>query len=415
MSTIRRQTRTIGEILFDMGRIDSDDVDRALEYQRDHNVYFGEALIALERATPAEIQYALADQYGIPFVRIHADEIDREIASRVPAAWIRRHHIIPILRSGGAVTVLLADPGNREPLDELAGFVGTTELDLSLSTPDLIDSLADAVHGESEGRAISLGAFLDDALRAGSTRVGISMRGGVASGWQQVEGERARPGVRLEEGWIDALAERLSPAAPLLREPGQRRWAASLRVGGKRHSVECVAVGQGSDLEWAARLTGAARAGTEAGVDRALVDAVSNLVRDGGGVVHVNEPEGARRALVRDLLPALPDLMLGGAPRTLHIAASVDEETPGGPLAVAAQEDLVSQLEALGMLGLDALTVDVGEIESVALSAAREAAPLVVALAREVEIAEGNEPLRVQLRRSERGFTWTVEGGDAAD
>jgi hypothetical protein len=415
MSTIPRQTRTIGEILFDIGRIDADDVDRALAYQREHGVYFGEALVALGKSTPAEIQYALADQYGIPFVRIHAEEIDREIASRAPAAWIRRHHIIPILRSGDAVAVLLADPGNREPLDELAGFVGTTELNLSVSTPDVIDSLADAVHGESEGRAISVGAFLDDALRAGSTRVGISMRGGVASGWQHVEGERARPGVQLEEGWIDALAERLSPAARLLQDAGQRRWAASLRVGGKRHSVECVAVGRGSDLEWAARLTGAARAGTEAGVDRALVDAVSNLVRTGGGVVHVSEPDGARRALVRDLLPGLPALMLGGAPRTLHIGASVDEETPGAPLAVAAQEDLVAQLEALGMLGLDALTMDVGEVEENALAAAREAAPLVVALAREVGAQEGGEPLTVQLRRGETGFIWTVEGGDAAD
>jgi hypothetical protein len=415
MSTLRRQTRTIGEILFDMGRIDSDDVDRALAYQREHGVFFGEALVALERATPAEIQYALADQYGIPFVRIHADEIDREVASRAPAAWIRRHRIIPILRSGDAVTVLVADPAHRELLEELAALVGTDEIELALSTPELIDSLADAVHGEAEGRVVTLGAFLEDALRGGSTRLGVSMRGGVASGWQQAEGDRGRVGPRLDEGWLDALAERLSPSAPLLQDAGQRRWAASLRIGGKRHSVECVAVGRGGELEWGARFTGAARMGAEASVDRALVDAVSGMLRDGKGVVHISDPDGARRALVRDLLPGFPALVLGGAPRSLHVASSVDVETPGGPLAVAAEEDLLSQLETLGMLGLDALTLDVGEITREVLEAAREAAPLVVILAREVDPGSDSEPLRAQLRRRDAGFTWTVEGGDAAD
>jgi len=50
------ERRTIGQILMSFGRISEADAARALEYQRDHGGYFGEALLGLGLVSQEELE-----------------------------------------------------------------------------------------------------------------------------------------------------------------------------------------------------------------------------------------------------------------------------------------------------------------------------------------------------------------------
>ena len=48
------ERRTIGQILMSFGRITEEDVERAIEYQREEGGYFGEALLAIFNLEPSK-------------------------------------------------------------------------------------------------------------------------------------------------------------------------------------------------------------------------------------------------------------------------------------------------------------------------------------------------------------------------
>ena len=62
------ERRTIGQILKGLGRITDDDVAAALEYQRDHGGFFGEALMAAGLITQEELDFGIASQFDLPYV-----------------------------------------------------------------------------------------------------------------------------------------------------------------------------------------------------------------------------------------------------------------------------------------------------------------------------------------------------------
>ena len=76
------ERRTIGQILMGLGRITEDDCAKALEYQRDHGGYFGEALVACGLVSPEELEWGLASQFDLPYVFPDAESIDPEAAAK---------------------------------------------------------------------------------------------------------------------------------------------------------------------------------------------------------------------------------------------------------------------------------------------------------------------------------------------
>ncbi|MBV8033889.1 polysaccharide biosynthesis tyrosine autokinase [Roseateles sp.] len=59
--------RSIGAIIAETRDLSADQVDRVLAYQRDHNVRFGEAAIALGYANADDVLFALAQQFHYPY------------------------------------------------------------------------------------------------------------------------------------------------------------------------------------------------------------------------------------------------------------------------------------------------------------------------------------------------------------
>ena len=128
------ERRTIGQILISAGRITDDDVNRALEHQRDNGGYFGEALVASGIVSQDELDWGLASQFDLPYVFPEADSVDLEAAGLVSAEWALANLTLPILRTEGSIKVIIDSPLKVDPIRELEERTGL-EVEVALASP----------------------------------------------------------------------------------------------------------------------------------------------------------------------------------------------------------------------------------------------------------------------------------------
>ena len=119
--TVNKQ---LGEILLDRGVISRPQLEEALKYQREHNILFGEALVALKFATEEDIVQALTCQYGFPYLPLSNYEISPEVIAAVPLKVCRQHSLIPIDKIGKNLTLAMANPLNTQAMEDVELVTG---------------------------------------------------------------------------------------------------------------------------------------------------------------------------------------------------------------------------------------------------------------------------------------------------
>ncbi|HSJ25103.1 MAG TPA: hypothetical protein VK929_10565 [Longimicrobiales bacterium] len=350
--------RRLGTILLESGRIDDDDVQRALEYQRTHGGYFGQALVALGALSQDEIDWALASHFDVPFIFPDAEAVDPAVAHVVPADWALAHLAVPIVRAGRTLTVVVADMPGGDVIEELRALTGC-EVEMALASAprirELIHAVYDAPHARrmEDATAMSPGEFFGLALDRGATRFGISARGGHAIGWWRVRGETHR--VPLTDGWEHALDDALRPPLRELLPAGgdQVEWQATLGRARGEVSLSARALTGSGGYELMFRPTGraAAAVAAEAALPPGIAAELRVLWRAGSARVGLlsDDPEAARA-----VLPLLPGLALGSRVRAAHMN---ETGTDGGSytLQARATDEFV---QAVASYELDAVTVD---------------------------------------------------------
>jgi type IV pilus assembly protein PilB len=371
---MEKRLKFIGEILSELGLITHADVDRALAYQRECGGYFGEALIQLGVLSADQLNFGLADQFDLPFVHLKPDNIDQAVARMVPAEWAREHLIIPVLRDGGTVTVIVARPPREAELATVRRFTCATSVEPAISSADTVRALISAVHLDGCGEEIPALELLARAFDSGAERVGLSTRLGRTRGWYQgVEGT-----VRccVLSGWEDDLQLALSPGTALATA-GITSWPAVLTSASRAWRVQCSLAAGGGGTEWTADLgvevPSAARAPHLSDDLAAAVDADGNprLVVAASGAPHLT-PE-----LSELLVPIVPRALLRRRTRAIHVADRPVAALPD-VMVVPAGDSPSGTLRSLAPLRLDAVTLQLEAYSAATLQAAREAAPLVV-------------------------------------
>lgn len=115
---------SIGAILFKSQIITEQELRAALEAQKVSGCRVGEALVRLGTVTQEDIDWALAHQLDIPYVRLKKENLDAAAVERVPGPLARRYQLFPLFLSGNELSVAMADPLNREAIDELTRVTG---------------------------------------------------------------------------------------------------------------------------------------------------------------------------------------------------------------------------------------------------------------------------------------------------
>jgi type IV pilus assembly protein PilB len=109
----------IGDLLVKEGLITREQLQKALDEQRQSGTRVGYNLVKLGFIQENELTRCLARQYKMPAVDLSKFEVDPKIVKLVPADLAVKHLVLPLKRDGRTLTVAMADPSNLGVIEDL--------------------------------------------------------------------------------------------------------------------------------------------------------------------------------------------------------------------------------------------------------------------------------------------------------
>ena len=109
----------IGDLLLKEGLISREQLQKALDEQRQNGTRVGYNLVKLGFIQENELTRCLARQFKMPAVDLSKFEVDAKIVKLVPADLATKHLVLPLKRDGRTLTVAMADPSNLGVIEDL--------------------------------------------------------------------------------------------------------------------------------------------------------------------------------------------------------------------------------------------------------------------------------------------------------
>ncbi|MDQ3235738.1 MAG: type II secretion system ATPase GspE [Pseudobdellovibrionaceae bacterium] len=136
------QHKTLGQILVESKTISEKQLQEALREQNEegNTKKLGEVLVANNYVSEEDMLKALAIQLDLPYYdRLPINDIDPMLVDNIPIQFCRDNKILPIARDDFNVTVVVADPLNIHPLDDLR-LILSTNINMIVSPPSVIEN-----------------------------------------------------------------------------------------------------------------------------------------------------------------------------------------------------------------------------------------------------------------------------------
>ena len=163
----------IGEILQQRYALSDEALQSALEQQQDNPQRIGELLLETQAITTQQLYRALAEQLELPFLDQLPEVVSgTELLDLLPLAYARQHLVLPLKREGDTLQVVMADPFDRDAINDLGTMAGTLDdvrIDITLAPRDEIIALINRsyeVHAGAAHEAVNdIGDNDDDFVR----------------------------------------------------------------------------------------------------------------------------------------------------------------------------------------------------------------------------------------------------------
>ncbi|ABQ46119.1 type II secretion system protein E [Thermotoga petrophila RKU-1] len=110
-----RRYRKLGEILVEKGFITREELERALEIQKEEKKPLGEVLIETGYITEDQLLEALSEQYGVPILKELPKNIPLNVVGSIPKNIIESLHVIPVEKKEDGTLVVVTDNGTNIP------------------------------------------------------------------------------------------------------------------------------------------------------------------------------------------------------------------------------------------------------------------------------------------------------------
>ncbi|MDP4180218.1 MAG: GspE/PulE family protein [Bacillota bacterium] len=120
----KQNRKRLGDLLLEVGLISKEQLDKALEIQKQTGEKLGQVLLMQNYVTQQDIIQVLEFQLGIPHVDLEKYNIDPEACLLIPENLARRYGLVPIMKSGDVLTVAMSDPLNVFAIDDIKIFSG---------------------------------------------------------------------------------------------------------------------------------------------------------------------------------------------------------------------------------------------------------------------------------------------------
>ena len=215
--------RRLGEILTDAGVLTDEDINKALEIQKDTGKRLGTVLIENKFITEMQLIDTLRLQLGIDFIDLNNEKIDPAMTKYIPRLTARQYRIVPVKVEGDRLWVATEDPLNFRAI-EAAKDVSKKRVIPMIAYSDAVTH-ALAVLYENEGAAMAIEQMKEER--------------GVNDEPQEnpvVEQETsAAPTVKLVNSIIErGIAEK---ASDIHVEPREKEMVVRIRVDGRLNEI----------------------------------------------------------------------------------------------------------------------------------------------------------------------------------
>jgi len=156
------ERKQLGQMLIESGKLTDAQLRDALEYQREHKMFLGRAVISMGLLTDHELLEILSNQLGLPSLELMKYNIDDSALAMVPEEFARKHNIIPLFALPDSLTIATSDPLNIEVIDELSrtlnvevSLVLATEMDIERAVDIYYRGAISGSDSDSEVRVVS--------------------------------------------------------------------------------------------------------------------------------------------------------------------------------------------------------------------------------------------------------------------
>jgi type IV pilus assembly protein PilB len=121
---VRAMSVRLGEILVKESLITQEQLQKALDFQRQHGGKLGSCLTKLGFISDDDITSVLSRQYGVPSINLKYYEIDPTVIKLIPQDTAVRYQVIPLSRVGSTLTIAMTDPTNVFAMDDIKFMTG---------------------------------------------------------------------------------------------------------------------------------------------------------------------------------------------------------------------------------------------------------------------------------------------------
>ncbi len=163
----------LGQMLVKAGVITRDQLEGALNAQRDQGGRLGLNLVRMKLINEEDLNSYLSRQIRIEAINIEKMRIEPEVLQLIPAKLAIRYEVIPVERVGKTLVVAMADPHNLFTIDDLRFSLGM-EIEPHICASSMIQRALDRIYRQED----AIIAVSEEKLRKnGHTTVEEVMKG----------------------------------------------------------------------------------------------------------------------------------------------------------------------------------------------------------------------------------------------
>ncbi len=144
----------LGEILIERKLITNEDLERALELQKERGDKLGKTLVDMGFVAMRDVLAALADQLDIPLVTIEGPPAVSTETEMLSPRFLRQFRCLPMTRDDHTVTLAMADPLDVETISAVRHCTGLKINTVLAAEQEILDAIdkyyGDSARGETE-------------------------------------------------------------------------------------------------------------------------------------------------------------------------------------------------------------------------------------------------------------------------
>lgn len=141
-------SKPLGQLLLEKGIINKNQLQKALEKQKQEGGLIGQILVKLHFVSEEDIVESLTTQYGFPYLPLENYDIDRSVLDLLPPHVVRYYFLIPIDKISNILTIVMADPLNVFAIKDIEQIT-KMKVEIFVSTVTDIEKAIEKYYGSA--------------------------------------------------------------------------------------------------------------------------------------------------------------------------------------------------------------------------------------------------------------------------